>query len=321
LRLMLHQLKDIVAPHPPHILLTFNPLLPIYGDLNTRQNFQRLLEDVCSWVELNPVAWDDVVLNRKQLLQACKAPTLVEIFRVVYEAAADSKNAKYWCCKSMDNVYFAQQLEKGGIEPYYIYLYRDGRDTALSFQKALVGEKHIYHLAQKWKTDQESAIDLCKTLPKERYIQVSYETLLHNAEQVIKDICTGLNIPFQASFNLYHHSIESKKTSGSGEMWQNVKKPILTDNYNKYKKQMSKSDLHLFESVASNALRSLGYSIEHQEDELRKSFSVDEIDSFTALNSSLKQLKRQNGQQKDLSKKKPQEAFLKEIVKRGHKNG
>ena len=43
LRLMINQTPSIAAPHPPHILERFNPLLPAYGDLSIESNFLRLI--------------------------------------------------------------------------------------------------------------------------------------------------------------------------------------------------------------------------------------------------------------------------------------
>ncbi|MDB5282732.1 MAG: hypothetical protein JWO06_1807, partial [Bacteroidota bacterium] len=36
---MLNQVDEIIAPHPPHILQTFVPLLHFYHDLNKDENF------------------------------------------------------------------------------------------------------------------------------------------------------------------------------------------------------------------------------------------------------------------------------------------
>ena len=55
LRVMLDGIEQIVAPHPPHILQRFLPLLPKYGDLADRSNFYRLATDVCQLVTVNPV--------------------------------------------------------------------------------------------------------------------------------------------------------------------------------------------------------------------------------------------------------------------------
>ncbi len=54
LRLMLNELPRIAAPHPPHILQRMIPLAPNYGDLEIRENFAQLVDDVCRLVELNP---------------------------------------------------------------------------------------------------------------------------------------------------------------------------------------------------------------------------------------------------------------------------
>ncbi|WP_372521940.1 sulfotransferase, partial [Sulfuricaulis sp.] len=51
LRLMLNELPRIAAPHPPHILQRMLPLVPNYGDLEKRENFAQLVEDVCRLVE------------------------------------------------------------------------------------------------------------------------------------------------------------------------------------------------------------------------------------------------------------------------------
>lgn len=40
------------------------PLLPLYGDLGTDANFDLLVDDVCRMIEVNPVAWAGVNLDR-----------------------------------------------------------------------------------------------------------------------------------------------------------------------------------------------------------------------------------------------------------------
>ena len=74
---------------------------------------------------------------------------------------------------------------KSSFNPYYIHLVRDGRDVALSFKKAVVGEKHIYHLAKKWQYDQESSWRYVKEFGTERAIQVRYEDLLISTDKEI----------------------------------------------------------------------------------------------------------------------------------------
>ncbi|EJW95548.1 sulfotransferase domain-containing protein, partial [gut metagenome] len=128
LRVMLDGIDAITAPHPPHILQRFLPLLPYYGDLNDPKQFRQLTDDVCELVRINPVPWEGVILDPEAIYAACQSPTLYELFRVIYETAARQHGSSFWLCKSMKNVFYTEGLEATGLRPYYIYLYRDGRD-------------------------------------------------------------------------------------------------------------------------------------------------------------------------------------------------
>ena len=50
------------------------------------------------------------------MLSLCSNHSLIEIIKVVYEIKADAFGADFWCCKSMNNVYVADQLEC--VDPY-----------------------------------------------------------------------------------------------------------------------------------------------------------------------------------------------------------
>ena len=101
LRLMLNQLPDIAAPHPPHILQRMMPLLPGYGNLQAKENFMLLVDDVCRLVEHNPVLWEGVVFDREKVAQRCREHSLVAVFGAVYDMMVETKGAKTWCCKSL----------------------------------------------------------------------------------------------------------------------------------------------------------------------------------------------------------------------------
>ena len=88
LRVMLDGIREIAAPHPPHILQRFLPLLPKYGDLTDQSNFYRLAQDVCELVTVNPVPWEGITIRADEVVAACRQQTLYELFRVIYESAA-----------------------------------------------------------------------------------------------------------------------------------------------------------------------------------------------------------------------------------------
>jgi len=315
LRLMLNQLKGVSAPHPPHILERFFPLLPAYGDLSIPGNFAKLVNDVCELIEFNPVPWTGLKLDTQAIISRCKRPLLTEIFRVIYEMKAESENASIWICKSLVNIRFADQLEENGMNPLYIHLYRDGRDVALSFKKAIVGEKHIYHIAKQWKEEQDASLQLAEKIGSSRVLKVRYEDLLHNPVKELKKICSFIGAQYNPVAMDYYHSEESHKTALSGVMWENVEKPVIANNFNKFKKELTSEDILLFEQVAGDTLEKLGYQLTFPSNGFH-GFTQEEIKSFDGLNTKLKKEARLKQKPEDIEKRRQQEDLIMSIKAR-----
>ncbi|MNK41466.1 Sulfotransferase domain protein [compost metagenome] len=311
LRVILDQSDEIASPHPPHILVTFVPLLNLYNPLND-ESYRELISDVVDYVNANPVPWDGVELDKAWIYENSKEQSLFEINRLVYESVARSKNAKYWCCKSMANVHYAGELEKYSPKLKYIYLYRDGRDVALSFKKAIVGEKHIYHLAQQWFKDQTACIELSKQIELARFFALNYEELIANPEEVIKKLCYFLEIEYFESMLDFHRSKESLATANAGEMWENLAKPIIKDNTRKFLKELSAEEINIFEIINQQTLTELGYALVNPS--VQGQFIPDaDIALFNDKNDQMKKHFMENARQSDLDKRNPQLEILKRI--------
>ncbi len=313
---MLNQLPEIYAPHPPHILKTFFPLLHLYGNLHDQESFIQLVSDVCDWVNNNPVAWEGAQLNRIDILRLCKKNDLISIFHAIYELKAKEFNAEFWCCKSMESVYYVDELEKSGIKPFYIYLYRDGRDVALSFKKAIVGPKHMYMLATKWRAEQELSLNFIKSIPESRYISICYEDFIHEPDKVIHKLCSKLGIPFSEIVFDFFNSKESRNTANSGLMWKNVSNPIIQNNFNKFIKELTVDEIILFEYVAGEMLHRLGYQPEFWPEIEDLNFTEDKIISFRTLDAELMEEALLRAAPFEIARRKPQEEIFRKIISR-----
>ncbi len=316
LRLMLNQLPEIAAPHPPHILQRMMPLLPHYGDLSEEENFDRLVDDVCRLVEFNPVPWEGITLDRKEVASRCRERSLAAVYGAVYDICAEAKGAKTWCCKSLANIHFVPQIEEYFKKPRYIYLYRDGRDVALSFRKAVVGEKHFYHIAREWAHIQELALKLQREIEPSRFLPVRYEDLIGDPEATTRKICDFLGVAYQPSMLDFHKTPEAKRAASASELWHNVTSPVIKNNMQKFMREASRRDILIFESVAGQILDELKYDrvFVKKGEELR--FSNLEIASFDDENRRLKLDVLNNVDPKDRDRRDRQAALLEEIKAR-----
>jgi hypothetical protein len=205
-------------------------------------------------------------------------------------------------------------LEKE-IKPFYIFLYRDGRDVASSFKKAIVGEKHIYHIAKQWQYEQNLCLALSKQLGSKRIIHICYEDLISQPENELKKICAFIGATYNNSCLEYYKSAEAKNTAASGEMWRNVEQKINANNFNNYKNELSEGDIWLFEKIAGNTLQTLGYTSNFSNSN-NKEFTVSEIKIYDELNQLLKQKAKQQQKPGDAEKRLMQDALINNIRKK-----
>ena len=285
LRLILNQSPKISAHHPPHILTVFYPILNKYGNLERDDNFKKLIHDVCRLIETNPVKWE-LELSRNEIFNSCRQRTLIEIFKVVYEMISKVDGATHWCCKSMGNMNFYKDIESNGMKPYYIHLLRDGRDVASSFKKTLVGEKHVYHLANIWKSNFLMAQEVFQNVESDRYLTIKYEALISNPLQILEKINAFLGLDLDESALSYFHSNESKVTAAAGSMWSNLTMPIIANNTRKFLDALDKDEIEIFERVAGDILKENEYELCSVP--LKKEFSKEEIEKFDTVNLKLK---------------------------------
>jgi hypothetical protein len=317
LRLMLNELPRIAAPHPPHILQRLMPLVSNYGDLEQRDSFAQLVDDVCRLVELNPVPWEGVTLNRLDIQLRCRRHTLMAVYEAVYDAMARAWEARSWCCKSMANIQYLPQIEAHFRSPRYIYLYRDGRDVACSFRKAVVGEKHFYHIAREWAAAQQLALGMRERIGPSRFISISYESLTSEPELTMRLLCKFLGVRFNQKMLEFYMSDEARRAAESSDLWGNVARPIMADNTRKFLRDASQEDIRIFESVAGDVLSALGYECMYVTEGAKTAFSEEQIRHFGTENRRLKDEVLQRASADDLKRRDRQATLIQEIHDRG----
>ncbi len=316
MRLMLNQVPTVVAPHPPHILQRLMSLVPHYGDLSAPSAFRLLVDDVCRLVELNPVPWEGVVLDRDDVAARCHQNSLVAVFAAVYDILAETRGAETWCCKSLANVHYGPEINAYLPDAKYIYLYRDGRDVAVSFKKAVVGQKHFYHIAQDWAKAQRAALKMRAQLDDSQVFNISYETLTSHTEQTLQDLCAFLEVAYHPSMLDFHQSDEATNTASSSSLWSNVTKPVMSQNTRKFLKEATEEEIKVFELVAGDVLDALGYERTQTRPDEVDNFSAETIAQFDAENQRLKAMVQDTMDQEDRERRARQSAVLEEIKQR-----
>jgi hypothetical protein len=295
----------------------FIPLLPFYGDLSDDDNFSELINDLCHCVELNPVEWTGVKLNRDEVKQQCRSNNILAVFEAIYSIAAKQNNCDTWMCKCLGYInYFDELQEYFRDELKFIYIHRDGRDVALSFSKAIAGHKHHYFIAKEWANTQRLALKIRDMLPANRFHTVCYETLLQEPEATCKNIAEFIGVPYTRKMLEYHQSNLAKSSADSSNLWGNITKPIITNNAKKYLKNTAMEDLMIFELVAGDVLDALGYERHYINQVEGIEFSKNLIDVFELIDKERKQSVLNTANPDDVKRREIQKLYVDNVKQR-----
>ncbi|MEJ2509196.1 MAG: sulfotransferase [Gammaproteobacteria bacterium] len=315
LRVILNESPDIAGPHPPHILQRMMPLVPLYGDLKKEKQFKRMVDDVCRLVEHNPVVWEGVEdgFDRDDVRARCRENSLIAIFGAVMDIYAEKKGARAWICKSMQNIRWADQLDAYFDRPKFLYLYRDPRDVALSFSKAVIGDKHPYFVTRQWVELQQLCLDQRAKLGPDQFFSLRYEDLIANPEVVVRDLCGFVGVDFQPTMLEFHRSQEATRTAGSSELWQNVTRPIMGSNSGKFLKGLGEEQTRIVESIAGPIMDTLGYERMFVAPGQEQQFTAEDIARFDAENEQRKAEKAKLTDPEDVRRRQRQAKVIESI--------
>ncbi len=313
LRVILNSSDRIAAPHPPHVLQRMMPLQTHYGDLQVEQNFMQLVDDVCRLIELNPVPWEGIHLDRNDVRSRCLENSVVAVFGAVMDCYAELHDASAWMCKSMQNIRWATDLNNYFSNSKYIYLYRDPRDVALSFSKAVIGDKHPYFVARQWAELQSQCLEQRDLLGEKRFFSLCYEDLITEPEEIVRSICDFLEVDYKQEMLAFHKSKEAVRSAGSSQLWENLSQPMIKSNTNKFLRDMPEDDVRIVESVAGPQMDQLGYRRLFVDKGQEERFSELELQAFAEMNERQKQQTEKSVDPEDIRRRQDQLRLLESI--------
>lgn len=186
-----------------------------------------------------------------------------ELVSRIFETWALQANKRRWGDKTPKYVLHIPTLVKIFPDCRIVHIYRDGRDVALSWLRLGDEPRNTYTAARAWKHYVASGRQAGASLPAEMYLEIRYEDLLDDPDQVLRRTCSFIDEPF--SEGLLSVTLGPKKPPGAREVRvgrQRAPNPasnILSVNKTKWKTQMREGDQVVFESVAGSLLEALGY--------------------------------------------------------------
>ncbi len=174
----------------------------------------------------------------------------------LFDSFAQERGAQCWAEKGMN--YELEELERYDTsfgQLRVLHIVRDGRDVALSWRSQWFGPKTLAESAYLWRKHVNHYRHWGELNP-DRYLEITYEDYLDNTDASLERIGRFFNLEPIAQGN----KSTTLQESLASEVWtQNLSKPPMRNNKEKWRSSMNEFDKRLFDSIAGRELKLFGY--------------------------------------------------------------
>jgi len=218
-------------------------------------------------IDAHPSSWEMDFSVDDILARMGEEASHWKLFQVLNTLFAEKHHASYWFSKEPGGLDCAYELLTNLPDAKFIYLIRDGRDVAASMLKGGVHAQHIYEAAEIWKHDQLRGMQyLSDSYMRKKIFLVRYEGFLAAPDEITGSLFDFIGCGHENNVLHAHESASISRHASGSEFWKNLSKPIMADNLGKYKKALSRDQIHLFETVAREQLDFFRYTPEFKGD-------------------------------------------------------
>lgn len=251
--------SQMCGPAPSHIFRVFGQNIENYGNLSDERNWIILLQDINQLMEAQLGAWASN-FNTRELAEKIEERTLEACIRYIYTKEAETTGKKKVFIKENRIFFYFDFIRQFSADGKFIHLVRDPRDMALSWKKSPNHPGGIMEGCQRWNKDQENYLKLSQELKQDdRYLLIRYEDLITDTDGILNHICEFLDIPFEVQMGAYFTNPNTIENSKRISNWENLSKPILSRNYNKYTGELATEEIKYIESICVSNMQKLGY--------------------------------------------------------------
>ncbi|MCB0402026.1 MAG: sulfotransferase [Flavobacteriales bacterium] len=187
---------------------------------------------------------------------------VINFFHTLFSAYIARYGKPHFGDKDPMNAPFIPHIKKAFPDAYLIHIIRDPRDVILSRMKSDWG-KHtpFFKHVSEYQSHIKKALHDGKTCFGERYIEVFYEHLLEDPEGELQRICTALGVNYTPEMMNYHQKSD-ELVFGDEKAWkENVFKPVMKGNTQKWKAELSPTQVAKIEGGIEQLMIDLGYEL------------------------------------------------------------
>ncbi len=247
--------EHLVVPNESLIFKMFSSFIDCYGDLSQLDNQRVLLQDILA---TRVIGYWQPKPDFETVSGLIKRPGFAGVIEALICSTATDKDLRAWGEKSPGHVFYWNEIKREFPEAKAIHIVRDGRDVASSIINARMGPKTYHAAARMWRNYLAQIEKIKQECNADQFIEVRYESLLTNPQENLQKICDLLSVTYSDSMLNFFEKDTNYQTDKTN--LENLRKPLIADNQEKWRNKLSVEDLQEFETVAGDVLNRFGYA-------------------------------------------------------------
>jgi Sulfotransferase family len=177
-----------------------------------------------------------------------------------FVAYARREGKTRWGDKTPAYIDHVDRLAEIWPDARFVHLVRDGRDVALSVMKVPFGPNNVWAAAHSWSDAIRQGREAAERHPG-RVLELRYEDLVAEPEGELVTTCNFLGLEYSPDMLAIEQTDPSKVVEDQAGWFTNVWAGITTAAVGKWRTELTPRQVEVFESVAGDELRALGYEM------------------------------------------------------------
>ncbi len=246
--------KIAIFPHETHFFPALEKRLVRFGDLQERENFDKLYAHLTRSVFFRRMNARGIEISADDWFNSLQGTDFPGVINGLFACYRQLTRCEIVGDKTPSYITHLPLLARNVPDSRFIHIIRDPRDYALSIRRAW--NKHLPRAALRWKQGVRQCQSDAATHGAQ-YMEVKYEDLLTDPERVLTKICTFLHITFESNMTTLAKPAENIGSARGATR-------IVQDNLQKWRTDLKSDEIAKIESIAGHLMIELGYRVETQ---------------------------------------------------------
>ncbi len=251
-----------------HSKITIPPetwyIIPLVKELPINKMLDRLQISRAIDIVTSHYRWPDMGISTKELISKIndlKVLFLKDILNIIYDSHLKLHGKSRWGDKTPPYIQIVPELNALYPDAKFIHLIRDGRDVTKSFHDKRWFGPFLHKNVKEWK----SSINISATYKNKEYsnriIEIKYENLVTNIEDVVRKICLFIDESFEPQMLQWRKNIKDNVPLREIDIHNKLFRPPRHSDLYRWQRELNKKEIFIIEAHLKRELNVAGYDL------------------------------------------------------------